>query len=126
MAVKEINKKYIRNEVDKIAIEQEIQILQKLNHPNIIKLHATYEKPKYWYLVMEYIAGGELLDRICERKTYSEKDAKDVCRILFDSMAYCHEHKVAHRDLKPRNLLLVVSAVNLLCIPLYYDGPNRS
>mmetsp|Transcript_49152 Transcript_49152/g.119111 ORF Transcript_49152/g.119111 Transcript_49152/m.119111 type:complete len:232 (-) Transcript_49152:2429-3124(-) len=50
--------------------------------------------------------GGELFDRIVQKSYYNEKEARDVCLILFDAMHYCHEHQVAHRDLKPENLLL--------------------
>lgn len=53
--------------------------------------------------------GGELFDRIVQKSYYNEKEARDVCLILFDAMNYCHEHHVAHRDLKPENLLLTVS-----------------
>lgn len=50
--------------------------------------------------------GGELFDRIVQKSYYNEKEARDVCLILFDAMKYCHDHHVAHRDLKPENLLL--------------------
>jgi calcium/calmodulin-dependent protein kinase I len=52
--------------------------------------------------------GGELFDRIVQKSYYNEKEARDVCIILFDAMNYCHKRHVAHRDLKPENLLLTV------------------
>ena len=52
--------------------------------------------------------GGELFDRIVSKSYYNEKEARDVCLILFDAMKYCHDRNVAHRDLKPENLLLTV------------------
>lgn len=50
--------------------------------------------------------GGELFDRIVSKSFYNEKEARDVCKILFEAIGYCHSKSVAHRDLKPENLLL--------------------
>jgi serine/threonine protein kinase len=58
---------------------------------------------------MELVEGGELLDRIVSKSVYNEKEARDVCTILFDTIAYMHEQNVAHRDLKLENLLLMSS-----------------
>lgn len=55
--------------------------------------------------------GGELFDRIVQKAYYNEKEARDVCKILFQSLDYCHKKKIAHRDLKPENLLLMVSTI---------------
>ena len=55
--------------------------------------------------------GGELFDRIVSKSYYNEKEARDVCLILFDAMKYCHDRNVAHRDLKPENLLLTVRKI---------------
>ena len=46
------------------AIQEEIEILTKLDHPNIVRYYETYIDEKYIYLVMEYIAGGELFEKI--------------------------------------------------------------
>mmetsp|Transcript_22289 Transcript_22289/g.38253 ORF Transcript_22289/g.38253 Transcript_22289/m.38253 type:complete len:233 (-) Transcript_22289:361-1059(-) len=50
--------------------------------------------------------GGELFDRIVAKSYYNEKEARDVCKILFEAIGHCHKNSVAHRDLKPENLLL--------------------
>mmetsp|Transcript_16537 Transcript_16537/g.24537 ORF Transcript_16537/g.24537 Transcript_16537/m.24537 type:complete len:233 (+) Transcript_16537:593-1291(+) len=52
------------------------------------------------------MCGGELFDRIVAKSYYNEKEARDVCKILFEALQYCHSQNVAHRDLKPENLLL--------------------
>ncbi|KAL3766516.1 hypothetical protein ACHAWU_000311 [Discostella pseudostelligera] len=52
------------------------------------------------------MTGGELFDRIVSKSYYNEKEARDVCKILFEAVGYCHSKCVAHRDLKPENLLL--------------------
>jgi serine/threonine protein kinase len=50
--------------------------------------------------------GGDLIDRIIEKHNYTEFDAKEVCRQLLMGVSYCHEKKIANRNLKPENLLL--------------------
>jgi len=90
-----------------VALKDEIAILQDLRHDNIIMLYDVFDEPQYYYLVTEKMGGGELFDRIVQKSYYNEKEARDVCKIIFEAMRYCHEQKVAHRDLKPENLLLV-------------------
>jgi len=55
---------------------------------------------------MELMSGGDLFDRIGQRKSYTENDARNLCRKMLESVRYCHENSVAHCDMKPKNLLL--------------------
>ena len=95
---------------DEEALKEEISVLKELKHPHIIMLYDVFDEPQYYYLVTEKMSGGELFDRIVQKSYYNEKEARDVCKILFEALKYCHSHKVAHRDLKPENLLLYVSS----------------
>lgn len=65
---------------------------------------------------MELMSGGDLFDRIGKKKSYSEADARDLCVKMIKAMAYCHTKKIAHCDMKPKNLLLVVSCGILIFI----------
>jgi calcium/calmodulin-dependent protein kinase I len=56
---------------------------------------------------MELMGGGDLFDRIGKKKSYSEADARDLVIKMLKAVAYCHQRKVAHCDLKPKNLLLM-------------------
>ena len=85
-------------------------VLKNMNHPNIIKLYDVFNEPRHYYLVTEKMGGGELFDRLMKKTFYNEKDARDISKILFGAIEYCHAHNVAHRDLKPENLLLMVSS----------------
>ena len=63
------------------------------------------------YVVMEYLSGGDLLDRILNKidadDPYSERDARHVMHAVLSAVRYLHEqHSMAHRDLKPENILL--------------------
>ena len=59
----------------------QVHILQQLDHPNIVKLHAFFDEPTMFYLVMDLIEGGELFERIAEKEFYSEKEARDLMSI---------------------------------------------
>jgi len=92
---------------DEVALHDEIAILKDCNHRHIINLYDVFDEVSYYYLVTELMLGGELFDRIVTKTFYNEKEARDVCKILFEAIGYCHQKGVAHRDLKPENLLLV-------------------
>lgn len=100
---------------DEDALKDEIAVLKELKHQHIIRLYDVFDESQYYYLVTEKMSGGELFDRIVQKSYYNEKEARDVCKILFEALRYCHSHKVAHRDLKPENLLLFVSVVACCC-----------
>jgi calcium-dependent protein kinase len=62
VAIKVLNKKKIGEDI--AAIREEVEILTKLDHPNIVRYYETYDDEKYMYFVMEYCPGGELFDKI--------------------------------------------------------------
>ena len=67
----------------------------------------------YYYIVTEYLEGGDLYDRIYQKwekdaTSYNEKYVRDVCKVLLEAVDFLHENNVAHLDLKPDNLLLEV------------------
>ncbi|KAI5715830.1 ribosomal protein S6 kinase alpha-2 isoform X2 [Diaphorina citri] len=86
--------------------QEEIEILLRYGqHKNIVTLREVYEDELHFYLVMELMRGGELLDRICQVKLFSERDASAIIFTLVSTIAYLHENGVVHRDLKPSNIL---------------------
>jgi len=102
-AVKIIDKKALKGKED--SLENEIRVLKRLKHRNVVKLVEAYESKTCVYLVMQLVTGGELFDRIVEKGSYSEKDAADLIKQVLSAVAYMHEEGVVHRDLKPENLL---------------------
>lgn len=78
--------------------------------PHIIRLYDVFDDPENKYLIFDRMRGGNLLARIVEKEVYTEREARQVCRIAFTAIDYCHKKRVAHRDIKPENFLLVVSA----------------
>jgi calcium/calmodulin-dependent protein kinase I len=89
------------------GLYKETQLLREMDHPHIIKCYETFDEGSTFYIVTELVSGGDLFDRIIHKTTYTEKEARDLLRIFFQTMAYMHDtQRVVHRDLKPENILL--------------------
>ena len=106
VAIKRVMRKDLSPE-DDAAIYDEVAILASLSHPHIAPLIDFFEEKDCYFLVMELMSGGDLCDRVGKKKSYNEGDARDLVVKMLKAMAYCHSHKIAHRDLKPKNLLLM-------------------
>lgn len=106
LACKSISKRKLRTAIDIEDVRREVAIMSNLpEHPNIVKLKATYEDNENVHIVMELCEGGELFDRIVARGHYSERAAADVARTIAEVVKMCHSNGVMHRDLKPENFL---------------------
>jgi serine/threonine protein kinase len=84
----------------------EVAIMCRIEHPNVVRLLETFEDEIYFYLVMEMIRGGELFDMVSKIKKYSEQDAAKAFGQIVKAIEHMQENKIVHRDLKPENLLL--------------------
>uniref|UniRef100_A0A669D801 Calcium/calmodulin dependent protein kinase I n=1 Tax=Oreochromis niloticus TaxID=8128 RepID=A0A669D801_ORENI len=103
VAVKCIPKKALEGKEN--SIENEIAVLHKIKHTNIVSLEDIFESKSHLYLVMQLVSGGELFDRIIEKGFYTEKDASKLIQQILDAVKYLHDMGIVHRDLKPENLL---------------------
>lgn len=88
--------------------KREVEIMKLLSHPNIVKLLDVVEKPEegITYLVVEYVAGGELFDYIVAQGRVKERESRQLFRQVVSAVEYCHANLIVHRDLKPENVLL--------------------
>eukprot|EP00467_Chlorarachnion_reptans_P005105 CAMPEP_0114529260 /NCGR_PEP_ID=MMETSP0109-20121206/24727_1 /TAXON_ID=29199 /ORGANISM="Chlorarachnion reptans, Strain CCCM449" /LENGTH=513 /DNA_ID=CAMNT_0001711625 /DNA_START=251 /DNA_END=1790 /DNA_ORIENTATION=- len=102
-AVKIISK--ANSALDVETFRQEIEIMEKMRHPNIIKMIDYFETTDFIYIVQEVAYGGELFDRILEQKQFSEKDAAALTKQMLSALVYMHNKGIVHRDLKPENIL---------------------
>jgi serine/threonine protein kinase len=97
-AVKIIKKKNLNAE-ELATINDEVDILQKIDHPNIVKLYEIFDTSKFLYMVLELLTGGELFERIVQKGSFTEKEASAVVRDIGSAIKYMHEQGVVHRDL---------------------------
>mmetsp|Transcript_17541 Transcript_17541/g.34237 ORF Transcript_17541/g.34237 Transcript_17541/m.34237 type:complete len:755 (+) Transcript_17541:30-2294(+) len=105
-AIKVINKgKVASDDLQKEALRAEIAILKLVSHKNIISMKEIFESPDQMFIVMQYVAGGDLFDRIIKRKRFREEVAKQIIFNLLNGVKYLHDRGVVHRDLKPENIL---------------------
>lgn len=100
-----IMKKQEMSEEDAMGLQNEIEILMHIDHPNIVKLSEVFEDKDHYYLVMELMTGGELFDTLVTRQQFTEREVSDIIRPIIDAINYCHQLSIIHRDIKPENLL---------------------
>jgi len=105
-AIKILDRKKILSLKFDDQIKREIGTLKLLKHPNVVRLHEVSASKTKIYMVLEYINGGELFDRIDMKGKLIEDEARRLFQQLIDGVSYCHEKGVYHRDLKPENVLI--------------------
>nr|NP_523754.2 Stretchin-Mlck, isoform B [Drosophila melanogaster]AAF58089.2 Stretchin-Mlck, isoform B [Drosophila melanogaster] len=91
---------------DRQKVLEEISIMRALQHPKLLQLAASFESPREIVMVMEYITGGELFERVvADDFTLTEMDCILFLRQVCDGVAYMHGQSVVHLDLKPENIM---------------------
>eukprot|EP01017_Pseudomicrothorax_dubius_P031561 TRINITY_DN4045_c0_g1_i3.p1 TRINITY_DN4045_c0_g1~~TRINITY_DN4045_c0_g1_i3.p1 ORF type:complete len:417 (+),score=67.36 TRINITY_DN4045_c0_g1_i3:68-1318(+) len=106
-AVKIMSKEQLeKKKSGKEILKNEISVLRKLSHPNLIKLYEVYETEGSVYLVLEYIKNGSLWDFVSQKKDFNEKDRKKIMKGVLNGLVQLQKLKIVHRDLKPDNVLV--------------------
>lgn len=86
-------------------LKNEIKLHQKLKSPFIIRQYGYFYDTKHIYILMEYADGGSLQDYIDRKGSLSESESIDLAAQLLLSIKYLHKRKIAHRDIKPDNIM---------------------
>ncbi|KAH9761791.1 CBL-interacting serine/threonine-protein kinase 24 [Citrus sinensis] len=81
-------------------IKREISIMKIVRHPNIVRLHEVLASRTKVYIILEFVTGGELFDKIVHQGRLLENDCRRYFQQLIDAVAHCHSKGVYHRDLK--------------------------
>ena len=92
------------NMIDDMEIQNEINILKTLSHPNIVKIYEFFDSPLNYYIVTEYCKKGELFSYI--KNEYQEQQLSVLFYQVFSGLVYLHEKKILHRDLKLENIMV--------------------
>uniref|UniRef100_A0A169WUJ1 non-specific serine/threonine protein kinase n=1 Tax=Daucus carota subsp. sativus TaxID=79200 RepID=A0A169WUJ1_DAUCS len=87
-------------------IKREIGTLKLLKHPNVVRLHEVIASKTKIYMVLEYVNGGELFEKISSKGKLSEAVGRRLFQQLIDAVSYCHDKGIFHRDLKLENVLV--------------------
>ena len=104
-AIKILDKEKLKTQT-KSTLFNEIEIISRLNHKNIIHVEKILEDQKNFYIIMEYCEKGELFDYIVNKERLNPAEASLFFYQLINGVEYIHKQGFAHRDLKPENLLL--------------------
>ena len=91
---------------DMQALYEEVEILSKLSHPNIMQIYEVFNDKTNFYIVSEFCQGGELFDAISKKGSFSENEAARIMKQVLSAICYSHQNNIVHRDLKPENILL--------------------
>lgn len=92
-------------------IKREISTMKLIRHPNVIRLFEVMASKTKIYIVLEFVTGGELFDKIASKGRLKEDEARKYFQQLINAVDYCHSRGVFHRDLKPENLLLDANGI---------------
>lgn len=120
VAIKATHNENVDSVKDLDQLYTEAQTLKALKHPNIVKVLNCFvdRKSRQAVMIMEYLEGGELLEILTDKGSYSEEEAVDIFNQLLSAITYCHRFKVIHRDLKLENIIAAANDGNIFKVAL--------
>ena len=92
------------NRLDEQEIKNEIDIMTKLSHPNIVRIYEFYISNSHYYIITEFCEEGELFNYIKVR--FNERQLAVLFYQIFSGLCYLHENKIIHRDIKLENIMV--------------------
>uniref|UniRef100_K3WDC6 Protein kinase domain-containing protein n=1 Tax=Globisporangium ultimum (strain ATCC 200006 / CBS 805.95 / DAOM BR144) TaxID=431595 RepID=K3WDC6_GLOUD len=111
------------------ALEEEVGIMRKLSHPNIVGIEGVYNQSaenNMCYVVMDYMEDGDLCDRLIKHQRLPESEVQMIISQVLQGLEYLHRHNILHRDIKPENILLHGDMVKIADFGLAKQLPNAA
>eukprot|EP00760_Papus_ankaliazontas_P000518 PhM_4_TR10088/c0_g1_i1/m.75716 len=105
-AMKVLSKHVIHKRRMAEYIKEERNILSRINHPFIVRLHWAFQTDNHLYLVLDFLPGGELFTHIYHKGKVKEDVARFYVAEMVLALEHLHRHDIAHRDIKPENIVL--------------------
>ncbi|PAA62358.1 hypothetical protein BOX15_Mlig004448g1 [Macrostomum lignano] len=96
----------VRNQKDTAHTKTERNILEAIKHPFLVELHYAFQTPDRLYLILEFLAGGELFTHLERHGVFTEATARFYLAEIVLALGHLHQHGIVYRDLKPENILL--------------------
>jgi serine/threonine protein kinase len=106
VAIKILDKDKIQSRNMGAQIKKEISIMKMINHHHVVAVKDVFATSAKIFIVLEFVGGGELFDKIANEGKLPEDKARFYFRQLVEGLEHCHSNGICHRDLKPENLLL--------------------
>ncbi|KAM7276704.1 hypothetical protein ACFE04_018570 [Oxalis oulophora] len=106
VALKILDKEKVLKHKMAEQIKREVATMKLIKHPNVVRLYEVMGSRTKIFIVLEFVTGGELFDKIVNNGRMREDEARRYFQQLINAVDYCHSRGVYHRDLKPENLLL--------------------
>ncbi|XP_064974267.1 CBL-interacting protein kinase 32 isoform X2 [Musa acuminata AAA Group] len=106
VAIKILDKEKVLKHKLVEQIKREIATMKLIKHPNVVRIYEVMGSKTKIFIVLEFVTGGELFDKIANHGRMREDEARRYFQQLINAVDYCHSRGVYHRDLKPENLLL--------------------
>jgi len=116
VAIKQLT---VSRDVDEIAwqrFQREAEVLKALDHPNIVRLRDAFRDADFEYIVMEYVYGGSLFDRLKREGRLPVREAVSLAAQIAGALDHAHVRGIVHRDVKPSNIMLAAD-----CVPRLAD-----
>jgi len=114
VAIKQLMVSREMNEMAWHRFQREAEALKQLDHPNIVRLRDAFRDDDFEYIVMEYVYGGSLFDRLNREGRLPLRQVLLIAEQLASALDHAHARGIIHRDVKPSNIMLTADYVPLL------------
>ena len=106
VAIKTIDKQCFHESVEDVLLMiRQTEVLKILKHRNLVSLYEIFESTKYFYLIMDYLPNGDLIEKIIKQKRFKEEEALNIFAQLVDALNYMHKNDICHRDIRTEKIL---------------------